>query len=456
VELTEANRNINSAYGQIDTIDIKDRIRLIDPDGRVRAALQEIFVHIEPHMDDLTETVIAYYLSLPEIDSDISPERREHFKHNVGKQMRLTMQSCLTEEWVEMAASMGDLSLDFNIPIRTMFASMTSQFRYILEKLHPVYSADPVKAFEWPYAIMMCVQTQVELASGRIFVRTKRAEVKRIAEQSQAFESDILAVVAGVNQASNEAMARAHQMEVLGQAMQMRSAEVATAAGQSAHSMNEAADTSTTLATEIGNALDIVKESANAFDSAIVQVEQHMGSATNLESSSEQISSIVDIIREVAGHTNLLALNATIEAARAGDAGRGFSVVAQEVKSLASKTKQATDDIAVRISELQTASRNTSKSYSEISNIVRNLQQTSKAVAHRLDQQGHLLDVITQHVSETALTADTTAGNIEAVSTSAKQVAQEITEIRENHSGLEAQMSSLRSATEGFLKRLTA
>jgi methyl-accepting chemotaxis protein len=456
VEVTEANRNIAAAYGQTDTIDIEDRIRLNDPDGRIRASLREILVHAEPFMSDLAEAVTDYYFGLPEVDSSISAERRTHFKDHIGEQMRMTMSSCLTPAWAEAVASLGDTSLSSNTPIRSILALVTYQHRYLLEKLHPIYSADPTRAFEWPYAIMVSAQMQTELATSRIFIRTKRAETKRITEQAQAFESEIMAVVSGVNAASQEALSRTNEMEALGQAMLARSAEVATAAGQSAMSMNEAADTSQTLASEIGRALDMVKNSASAFDAAIVQVEQQMGSAKKLETSSEQIASIIDIIREVAGHTNLLALNATIEAARAGEAGRGFSVVAQEVRSLANKTREATDDIALRISELLSASTDTIKSYSEISSIVHNLQQTSKTVAEHMGQQGHLLNVITQHVSETALTADTTANNIDAVSGSAQLVAKELSAIHQSHTSLEMQMSSLRDATESFLKRLSA
>ena len=78
-----------------------------------------------------------------------------------------------------------------------------------------------------------------------------------------------------------------------------------------------------------------------------------MGRVERLEAASAQITQIVDTIAEIAGQTNLLALNATIEAARAGEAGRGFSVVAEEVKALSGQTEKATGDIRDRIDNLQ-------------------------------------------------------------------------------------------------------
>jgi len=73
--------------------------------------------------------------------------------------------------------------------------------------------------------------------------------------------------------------------------------------------------------------------------------------------SSGQISAVVDVIRKISEHTNLLALSAAIEAARAGEAGRGFSVVADEVRTLSANTQQATESINTMVALLQLANQ---------------------------------------------------------------------------------------------------
>jgi methyl-accepting chemotaxis protein len=441
---------------QYERIDLADRIRLFDADGRIRATLREMWVYVEPELDALTAEVTAKYLCLPEIRAIQTRETRSYLDRLIRKYVSSAMQHFLTEEWAELTAGMGDIAIRERIPVRTLITMLTSEFGFILQTLHPVYTADPQKAAQWPYAIMVCSLLQSELASTRIYVRAKAAEAARIAEQSAAFETEIMALVGAIGQASQHAGNRADEMEDLGQSMLLRTAEVATAAGQSATAMTDAADTSVTMANEIGNALGMIKQSAASFEDAIARVENQVHSANRLETSSQQIASIVDMIREVSNRTNLLALNATIEAARAGDAGRGFAVVAQEVKSLANQTRQATDEIAGRIAEMQSASQDTVRSYGEIAGIVQGVQQNAAHLTQRMDQQNQLLNVITSHVHETALTAETMAKNIESVSGSAQQVARELSQMRGSHAGLAEQTANLQDVTAAFLGKISA
>ncbi len=93
------------------------------------------------------------------------------------------------------------------------------------------------------------------------------------------------------------------------------------------------------------------------MQAALVEAERARGDVQGLNMASEQINTVMDLIRSIAAQTNLLALNATIEAARAGEHGRGFSVVAAEVKALANQTAEATSGISEHVNAIQNGVR---------------------------------------------------------------------------------------------------
>lgn len=208
--------------------------------------------------------------------------------------------------------------------------------------------------------------------------------------------------------------------------------EMTAAAQEVANNASEASDAADHASVQVSDAQGLVHQTIEVIGGLSEQVEEGVSVIEMLGSDSRKIDSVLEVIREIADQTNLLALNAAIEAARAGEAGRGFAVVADEVRTLASRTQKSTQEIQETIERLQSGAGNAVKLIGSISErseatvaetckVSDSLQRINQAVgtindmntqiASAAEEQTSVSETINQNVHEiVAITEQTAQG----------------------------------------------
>ena len=246
---------------------------------------------------------------------------------------------------------------------------------------------------------------------------------------------------------SEDAVQKQHQQTTM----------VATAATEMATTVKEIANHCAQANEATQNAQNAATNSEKVVSDAIVSINDLAGDVESasetiaaLEQEVEQIGSVIDVIRSIAEQTNLLALNAAIEAARAGEQGRGFAVVADEVRSLAGRTQQSTTEIQAMIEKLQDGSKQaveaTEAGKSRAGNVVNTITQAGQALSNIQTEINQLVDlnlhiaaackqqiVVAQEISENANGMDA-AG--EAILSQVKQTAASSDQLLESSNAL--------------------
>jgi methyl-accepting chemotaxis protein len=312
--------------------------------------------------------------------------------------------------------------------------------------------ADAVQVFKENLIEAECMRLRQEQAQAQVAAQRK-VDMHKLADEFQAAVGNI---VDTVSTASTRLEDAAQELTRTAETTQALSGTVAAASEQASANVQSVASATEEMTSSVNEIGRQVQESSKIAGEAVRQAQQTDARIAELSKAAGRIGDVVKLITAIAEQTNLLALNATIEAARAGEAGRGFAVVASEVKQLASQTAKATDEIGTQIAGMQAATQDSVAAIKEIGGTIGRISEIASTIAAAVEEQGATTQEIARNVGEAAKGTQQVASNITDVNRGAGETGSASAQVLSSAQSLSHESSHLKAEVDKFLMTVRA
>lgn len=285
-------------------------------------------------------------------------------------------------------------------------------------------------------------------------VTVRRADI--LDKLNAEFEGSIGTILDRVTDATNRLDENARAMSRTSEESSAKSDTILMTADASSQNMASVGSASEEMSASINEIVGQTMRASEAARSAVADAEGLRHQTTQMVENAQSINEVISLISGIAEQTNLLALNATIEAARAGEAGKGFAVVASEVKVLASQTGQATKDISEKIESMQSATEATAKAIDGIVTRIDAVSEGIESVTHSVTEQNSAVGEINQNIQMMSDGSQQISVEVRAVSDSINITGAAAEDVQSAVQQLREEAGTLKSDIDAFLTDVKA
>jgi len=283
--------------------------------------------------------------------------------------------------------------------------------------------------------------------------RKRREQADNLADE---FEQAVGAIVLTVSRTAEELQGTAKSLTQTADGTYQLANSVAVVAAEASKNVRSVALASDQLASSIAEIGQQAEQSRQIANEAVQSAATTDARIAQMSKVANRIDHVLNLITDIAEQTNLLALNATIEAARAGEAGRGFAVVASEVRSLASQTAKATEEIAAQIADIQSVTKDSIAAIQNIVSVIERVAGIATIITSAVDEQHAATREIAYNVQEAAQGTDNVMEKIKNLEIDASETGTAANWVFSFASQLAAEGSNLKAQVDTFLRTVRA
>lgn len=426
------------------------RLRVFDLDGDLAAAGRDIAAAIAGREAEVVGAFWSHYLRATPPKAHPTAPDKARLTIEFIRLMQVMLTDLHNSAWVAGMGAYRQIAVDQLSDLTVLRAALAAQYGYVAKLALRREGGGPPgrppldEVFRFG-ALSACI-----LSNHYQDARMQKHADERD-RQAHLFRDCIEAGVVHASELGRELRGRAVGASKATRGTLTKTSQVAAASQQSARAMAGAAET-------VAGLVQVIEEAQGEIDLAVDtatrvsgQLSEAVRIAQTLAETASTVDTILQLIRKVAIQSKMLSFNAAIEASRAGDAGRGFALVAQEIKALAAQSAEAVDEIAEKMAAIQDATRTTVAANSAIRDSVAEVQSSVTRIRSAIGLQAETAGTIMSAVDETATTAGTMSVTISTIRADTEDVTREIDALEGAFDRLNGKLAELQGAARDYI-----